>query len=85
MAHTLREKMSRQDDARALLRSIYTTEADLFPDDKAGTLTVRLHNMASNSHNAAVTHLCRELNATETVYPSTNLRMIYELVSSRIL
>jgi hypothetical protein len=85
MAHTLKEKMSRQDDARALLRSIYTTEADLFPDEKAGTLTVRLHNMASNSQNAAVAHLCEELNATETIYPGTNLRMIYELVSSRIL
>jgi hypothetical protein len=34
MAHTLKEKMSRQDDARTLLRSIYTTDADLLPDEK---------------------------------------------------
>lgn len=30
-----------------------------------------------------VAHLCTELNATETVYPGTNLRMIYELVTSK--
>ncbi|MFA7059863.1 MAG: hypothetical protein WC156_03485 [Pedobacter sp.] len=33
---------------------------------------------------AAVEHLCAELNDTETVYPGTNLRLVYELVSSRI-
>ncbi len=84
MAHVLREKLVRIDDARALLRSIYTTEADLIPNETEGTLTVRLHNMTSRIHDAAVTHLCKELNDTETVYPGTNLRLIYELVSSRI-
>ncbi len=84
MAHTLVEKLARTDDARALLRSIYTTEADLIPNEAAGTLTVRLHNMTSRIHDDAVTHLCKELNDTETVYPGTNLRLIYELVSLRI-
>ena len=84
MAHTLREKLTRTDDARALLRSIYTTEADLIPNETEGTLTVRLHNMTSRIHDAAVVHLCKELNDTETVYPGTNLRLVYELVSSRI-
>jgi hypothetical protein len=84
MAHTLREKLTRTDDARALLRSIYTTEADLIPNETEGTLTVRLHNMTSRIHDAAVAHLCKELNDTETVYPGTNLRLVYELVSSRI-
>lgn len=83
MAHTLREKMSRNDDARALLRAVYATEADLLPDEVAGTMTVRLHRMASRSHDEAITHLCEELNATETVYPGTNLRLVYELVSSQ--
>lgn len=83
MVHTLREKLTRQDDARALLRSIYATEADLLPDKEAGTLTVRLHNMASRTQDEAVAYLCEELNATETIYPGTNLRLVYELVSSR--
>jgi len=81
MAHTLQEKMLRTDDARALLRAVYTTEADMLPDEAAQTLTVRLHRMASRSHDKVIAHLCEELNATETVYPGTNLRLIYEMVS----
>ena len=84
MAHSLGEKLARTDDARALLRSIYTTEADLIPNETESTLTVRLHNMSSRIHDAAVNDLCKELNDTKTDYPGTNLRLVYELVSSRI-
>jgi len=82
MAHTLQEKMLRTDDTPALLCAVYTTEADILPDEAAGTLTVCLHRMASRSHDKAIAHLCEELNATETVYPGTNLRVIYKMVSS---
>ncbi len=82
MANALGEKLARTDDARALLRSIYTTEADLIPNEDAGTLTVSLHSMTSRIHDAAVTHLCKELNDTETVYPGTTLRLVYKMVSS---
>ena len=82
MAHALREKLSRQDDARSLLRAIYSTEADLLPDEAEGTLTVRLHHMANRANDRAIRHLCDELNSTETVFPGTNLRLFYELVSS---
>ncbi|MDZ4170296.1 MAG: hypothetical protein U1E26_11680 [Coriobacteriia bacterium] len=84
MAHVLREKMSRQEDARSLLRGIYTTAADLLPDEEAGTLTVRLHHLANRATAEAVRHLCAELTATEVVFPGTNLRLIYDLVSSPV-
>ena len=83
MTHVLREKMSRNNDAHSLLRAIYRTEADLLPDNEKGVLTVRLHHMANNSTDGATLHLCDELNATETIFPGTNLRMFYELVSSK--
>jgi len=35
-------------------------------------------------HDAAVGHLCDELDATETMYPGINLRIVYELASLRI-
>ncbi len=31
----------------------------------------------------AIAHLCTELNATETIYPGTDLRMIFKSVSSK--
>lgn len=83
MAHILREKLTRQDDARALLQCIYTTEADLLPDETQGTLTVCLHHMATRMQDEAVEHLMEELNATETVYPGTTLRLVFKSVSSQ--
>lgn len=81
MAGIVREKLSRHDDARSLLRAIYTTEADIVPDEVAGTLTVRLHQLANRMSSESVRHLCNELNAAMTLFPGTNLRLNYELVS----
>ena len=59
------------------------TEADLLPDHEKGILTVRLHHLANRSSDDAIRHLCDELNATGTIFPGTNLRMFYELISSK--
>jgi len=82
MAFTLREVMSRADDAHALLRQIYRTEADLLPDADAGTLTVCLHHLTQAAHDQALRHLCEELNATETLFPGTDLRLVYKIGSA---
>ena len=84
MAQILRKRMTRHDDARSLLRAIYNTEADMVPDMDAKTLTLRLHPLANNSSDHAVRHLCEQLNRTETLFPGTEMRLIYELVSSQI-
>ena len=68
MANSLREHLKRPDEARRLLRALYTTEADLLPDTEAGTLTVRLHHGANAATNQVIEKLCEELNATETVF-----------------
>jgi len=81
MAQMAREKMRRQDDARSLLRALYSTEADLLPDENAGTLTVRVHHQANRCADEVIRHFCHELNQTETVFPGTNLRLVYQLVS----
>jgi hypothetical protein len=64
-----------------LLRQIYDTEVDLFPDAQNKTLTVRLHHLRQAAHDEAVRHLCDELNATETLIPGTDLRLIYKVGS----
>lgn len=82
MAATVREKLARLDDARALLRQIYNTEVDLIPNLGDKTLTVRLHHLTQAAHDAAVRYLCEELNATQTSFPGTDLRLVYTLGSS---
>jgi len=81
MVQIAREKMQREDDARSLLRALYSTEADLLPDENTGTLTVRVHHQANRCGDEVIRHLCTEFNQTETIFPGTNLRLVYELVS----
>lgn len=76
---TLRENLARHNDARALVREILRTTADLRPDLAQKTLTVRLHPLCSALHHAAARHLADELTATETDFPGTDLRMIFTL------
>ena len=82
MASTVRDKLRRSDDARALLRQIYGTEVDLEPDLTAQTLTVRLHHLTQATHDLAVRYLCEELTATNSIFPGTDLRLVYKLGSS---
>lgn len=81
MVQVLREKLSRNDDARSLIRAIYNAEADLIPNEEEKTLKVYLHQLANHSSNDAVQHLCDEINKTETIFPGTNLKIIYKLGS----
>jgi transposase-like protein len=82
MAATVREILKRSDDARALLRQIYDTEIDLMPDLEAKTLTVHLHHLTQAAHDTAVRYLCDELTDTETIFPGTDLRLVYKLGSN---
>ncbi len=65
--------------ARALIRELFVFFADLDPDEKAGTLTVRIHRMAFPAHDKAVGALLNELTQVAFVHPETGARMIYEL------
>jgi hypothetical protein len=76
----VREKLSRSDDGRALVRQVFESAVDLQPDLGAKTLTVRLHRLSSPAHDSALEHMCAELTATETLYPGTELRLIFEPV-----
>ena len=82
MANSVREAMSHPDEARTLLCALYKTEADLLPDLEKQTLTVRLHHSASVMSDKVIEKLCLELNATETLFPRTNLRMVFKVGST---
>lgn len=84
MVNRLREKMSREDDARSLVKSIYQSEADIVPDVEASTLTVHLHAQANKANDEAIRYLCDELSSTQTRYPATSLRLVFKLGSEQI-
>lgn len=82
LANIAREKLERQDDARSLVRQVLTTTVDLFPDHVNQVLKVRLHPLATAAHNDVLTHLCTELTDSETEYPGTKLRMVFEPIGA---
>ena len=82
MANLLREEVSQPDNIRSLLRGLYNSEADLIPDHERDTLTVQLHHQANRSFDQTIQKLCGELNATETIFPRTKLRMVFKVGSN---
>jgi uncharacterized small protein (DUF1192 family) len=78
----LREHLARSEDARTLVRQIFETEADLLPDLKTKTLTVRIHHLTQSAHDQVLEKLCSALNETQTVFPGTDLTLSFKIGSS---
>jgi len=74
--------LARTEDGHTLLRQIFDTEADLLPDLTTHTLTVRLHHLLQAAHDQAVELLLAELNATDTIFPGTQLVLVFKIGSS---
>jgi hypothetical protein len=81
-AGELREHLNREGDARALLRRIFVTLANLRPDHQRKTLVVELRRLGGPLQDAAIAKLCEELTTTETLFPTTNLKLVYRQVGS---
>jgi hypothetical protein len=79
MVNIVREELARTDEARALIRDLCQSEADLLPDIEGGVLHVQVHHMANARSNRAIEHLLKQLNESELNYPGTNLRLVYSL------
>ena len=82
MANIIKPEMAHTDEARALLKQVYKTDANIFADYENKTLTVELHHMTYWKDDKIVQKLCDELNDTETTFPHTDLTLFYKLVSS---
>jgi hypothetical protein len=83
LVQVLREKLARNEDARTLIRQIFSSSVDLSPNTTQKTLTVSLHRLSSPIHDAALEHLCAELTATQTTFPGTDLRLVYRPIGSK--
>ncbi len=76
----LRSHLAKEEEARAVIRELFVSAADLEPNEKSHTLTVRIHRMACPAHDKAVAALLEQLTQASFVHPETGARMIYALV-----
>lgn len=83
MANIIKPIMSKTNEARMLIRQIFTTDIDLEPDYKNKRLNVILHSLSNEKSNKIVKHLCHKLNLTQTIFPDTNLMLFYNVVSKQ--
>ena len=77
MANILREYVTRKDDVRSILQTLFKSNADIIPDYQRKTLTVVLHYPTSHQLAEGFKRLAEELNTTQTQFPGTELTMIY--------
>ena len=76
----IKPHLNKEADARALIRELFVTDADLHPNDQENTLTVRIHHMASPVHDRAIDALLSNLNDIGFIHPDTGMTLMYELV-----
>jgi hypothetical protein len=67
------------EEKRALVKSIILQPCDIIPDYEKNTLSVNLYTLPSQRMNIAVNEICKLLNETETIYPGSNLVLLYKL------
>ena len=65
------------EEGRQIIQSMLSSNADLQPDYQNNLLTVTIHSQPTQRANKALKHLCEELNQTETNYPNTNLKLVF--------
>ena len=66
-------------NARRLLRALLTSDANIILVPAKGILCIQLLGLGSDACDRMLAPLVEELNATRTIYPGTDLRLVYEL------
>jgi len=82
MANLIAKECGSLEQARALIRDVFTSEADLIPDDENKILNVRLHNLSTKAMDKKLDSLLSCLNDAEMKYPGTNLTLRYTRIGN---
>lgn len=75
----LRPHLTKEDEARALIRELFVSSADIEPNHAQNTLTVHVHRMACPAHDKAIAGLFDELNRSHFHHHETGARLIFRL------
>jgi hypothetical protein len=82
-ANLLQEYLARvTDEKRMLVKQIINTAADLLPDYENKKLVIVLHSLSAPRFNAAVEKIIPLLNDTQTVFPGTDLVLVFKTTST---
>ena len=65
-------------EVRALIKSIIHTNIDMEVDLKEETINITLYPMANRRSHEAVSKICNTVNETNTLYPGTNLKLLFK-------
>jgi|TARA_B100000315_G_C14563897_1_gene581935 hypothetical protein len=64
-----------KDEAHKFLQSVFRATADLIPDERRRTLTIRFHGLSNPRSTRALRALCEIVSTTDACYPGTDLRL----------
>ncbi len=67
-------------ERRMLIKQIIQSPADLEPNFTENTLTITLHSLSAPRFNQALENLLDTLNLSNTLFPETNLKMIFKII-----
>lgn len=70
------------DEKRKFIQQIIDSPVDMNPDHQRKTLTLTLYSLSANRFNIALAELIRLMNQTETLFPGTDLRILFKMHSS---
>lgn len=76
----LRPHLAKEEEARALIRELLVSSADIVPNNAENTLSIHVHRLACPAHDKAIGILFDQLNQVNFHHPETNARLIYRLV-----
>lgn len=81
LAALARPELSSPEEARSIIKALFNTSADLYPDPPRNELRIVVHPLAEARQNRMVEALLNHLNDVEFIYPGTQLRMVYQLLT----
>ena len=82
LCNVIKKQMASPKQARALIRKLYASDADIETDQTNNLLIVKIHGTNHWADDKILEYLCEQLNETETKFPATNLTCLFKLVTS---
>jgi hypothetical protein len=83
LANIIQPNMTRRDEARSVIRQIFTRDANIKPEKTNKRLIIELHNLTNEYEDKLVQMICDTLNETNTTFPGTDMEIFYKLVSEK--